>query len=234
MKHSKSITCRPRSTFRPARFRKSGISFPHGATFQQPLTRLTHACPFQRVPQKGNRSEALGHDDRIDCSQTSSQSFASVATDGALETYPDKRAAGKRLRRRVQLKETPTIGDLSRAYTNAGEAEWPHSKRWRRVRENGSGRFVWSGAGAKFAKQWWRCILCTLYFTALRRSDILTLKWSDVSADRISRTMQKSGFESSCPCTPVLRSTWPRCPGPRNTCSDDSARKSRSENRCGE
>jgi integrase len=112
---------------------------------------------------------------------------------------------GKRLRRHVQLKETPSLGDLSRAYANCGEAEWPHGERWRRVRENGSGRFVWSGAGAKHAKLWWRCVFCALYFTALRRSDLLSLEWGEIEKDRIVRKMQKTGFSVTLPIHPVLR-----------------------------
>ena len=101
---------------------------------------------------------------------------------------------GRRRKRRVQLKDTPTLGELGRLYEMVDVIEWP-VQRWR-SRSSGI---------APSTPQWWRSLLCTLLLTAFRRQDALTLKWSEILDDRIRRVMAKVGTRIEIPIHPVLR-----------------------------
>ena len=106
----------------------------------------------------------------------------------------DVPSPGRRRKRRVQLKDTPTLAELGRLYEMVDVIEWP-VQRWR-SRSSGI---------APSTPQWWRSLLCTLLLTALRRQDVLTLRWNEVRDDRIRRVMEKTGFKIEIPVHPVLR-----------------------------
>jgi integrase len=120
----------------------------------------------------------------------------------ARKILPSVPFAGKRLKRRLRLKPTPSISDLASTWANAGLARWP-TYRWRRQRaKNGQ----LSGAiRLDAAANWWRAFLALAYFSGLRRNDLLTLQWSEIQGGFIRRVMEKTGFAIEIPVHPCLQ-----------------------------
>jgi integrase len=120
----------------------------------------------------------------------------------ARKILPTAPFAGRRLKRRPQLKPTPSIGDLASAWAKADLARWP-TYRWRRQCAR-NGQF--SGAiRVDAAANWWRAFLALAYFSGLRRNDLLTLQWSEIQGGVIRRVMEKTGFAIEIPMHPCLR-----------------------------
>jgi integrase len=109
---------------------------------------------------------------------------------GVLDRVP---GPGKRVKRRPILRETPSLESFAKVYSAAESVTWPVTLR----RSRNSGRI-------RHAVQWWQGLLCASYLTGLRSSDLLTMTWAEVKADRIVRRMRKTGFEIQIPAHPVL------------------------------
>ncbi|HEV8066757.1 MAG TPA: hypothetical protein VGP76_03405 [Planctomycetaceae bacterium] len=109
---------------------------------------------------------------------------------GLLDRIP---GCGKRIKRRPILRETPSLESFAKVYSATESVTWPVTLR----RSRTSGRI-------RHAVQWWQGLLCASYLTGLRSSDLLTITWAEVKADRIVRRMRKTGFEIQIPAHPVL------------------------------
>ena len=85
-----------------------------------------------------------------------------------MKVIPECPWAGKRLKRRPQLKPTPSIDDLAKVYALCDTVRWPvHVRRLNPHCPHG--RFKGPERIAA-AVQWWKGLLALSYFTALRRS----------------------------------------------------------------
>lgn len=81
-------------------------------------------------------------------------------------------SAGRRLKKLPQVKQTPTVEQFCTAYNRCHLTTWPKDCD---------------------SAAWWRGLLATAFFSALRRDDLLTLRWSEISGGRITRKLRKTG-----------------------------------------
>lgn len=79
---------------------------------------------------------------------------------------------GRRLKKSPRLKATPTTAQFSAAYSRCHLTTWPKDCD---------------------SESWWRGLLATAYFSALRRDDLLSLRWSEICGGRITRKLRKTG-----------------------------------------
>ncbi|HET6324813.1 MAG TPA: hypothetical protein VFG04_08940 [Planctomycetaceae bacterium] len=130
-----------------------------------------------------------------------------------IKILPSMPWVGKRLKRRPQLKPTPTIGELAKVYAQCRTVCWPAHHR-RLVSPNG--KFSGSKRIAA-AEDWWRGLLALAYFTALRRGDLLTLRWDEIENGWIRRKMAKTGFLVEIPIHPCLQTHLDALPRKKNS-----------------
>jgi integrase len=124
--------------------------------------------------------------------------------------------SGKRLKRRPQLKPTPSIEDLGKVYALCRTVRWPvHVRRLNPHCPHG--RFKGPERIAA-AVQWWKTLFALGYFTALRRSDLLTLRWDEIEGGWIRRKMVKTGFTIEIPVHPVLQTHLDALPTKERPC----------------
>ena len=107
------------------------------------------------------------------------------------------------MKRRPALKPTPTIEDVSKIYALCHRVTWPVYVR-RLNPHCPHGRFKKAERIAA-AVQWWKALFALAYFTALRRGDLLSLRWDEIEGGWIRRKMAKTGFTAEIPIHPVLQ-----------------------------
>jgi len=87
------------------------------------------------------------------------------------------------------------VGDdlVSRIYTAATFARWPHSPSFT-LKGNcvGAGK----GSAGNFAAAWWRALICVAITTGFRRGALLSLRWSDI--DLVARTIAVPAWIDKC------------------------------------
>lgn len=98
---------------------------------------------------------------------------------------------GRRLRKLPQPKDTPTVQQFCDAYNRCQLTTWPKDCD---------------------SASWWRGLLALAYFSALRRDDLLTLRWSEISGGRITRKLRKTGRVHVVPVHGTLAATLETIP----------------------
>lgn len=93
---------------------------------------------------------------------------------------------GRRLRVVPKLRTTPTIADLDAVLRHCHAATWPPR------------RYADPSA-------WWRMLIATGFFTALRRNDALRLPVENIRSGTVALVMEKTGRVIRIPVHPVLK-----------------------------
>ena len=104
--------------------------------------------------------------------------------------------AGRRLRRRKQLRHVPSVQDLARVFEECGKARYP----------------VLSHCSTG---DWWRAFLVTAYTTGLRLSDLLSLEWEHVGEARWLVVAGKTEKIQALPLLPCCTLALNRIRSPR-------------------
>ncbi|HET6324812.1 MAG TPA: hypothetical protein VFG04_08935 [Planctomycetaceae bacterium] len=138
------------------------------------------------------------------------RSICEACVEEGLMTHSPR--TGNSLKVRPGDKWTPETKDLSAIYRVVGAAQWPVRRvprgQWSSTAAASNGGFVRLFS----TDHWWRTLFVAGYFTALRRADLLDLRWSDIRDDRIVRTMAKTEYAVEIPIHAILRAHLDRMP----------------------
>lgn len=94
--------------------------------------------------------------------------------------------AGRRLKRIICVKKIPTLAQLGSIYSYTDAADWP----------------THTGVPPKV---WWQLFLCVLYFTGLRITDVLRLRWENCFENKIVIQARKTGKIQTIPLHPIIQ-----------------------------
>lgn len=103
---------------------------------------------------------------------------------------------GKPLRKTVVCRPVPALESIARIYAVADQCEFPSRLRLT--------NWSWLDVDQSLRADWLRGVLVLGVWSGLRLADLLALTWQEVSADRITRSANKTGKQHRIPMTPFV------------------------------